>query len=76
MGVINWYIARPEFHRYLQRIVEAGYADRVLFGSDQMHWPDAIDLAIEAVESAPFLSEDEKRGIFYDNAVRFLKLPG
>jgi len=76
VGVINWYIARPEFYRYLRRIVEAGYADRVLFGSDQMHWPDAIGLAVDAIESAPFLSADQKRAIFYENAVRFLKLPG
>ncbi|MBT8461923.1 MAG: amidohydrolase, partial [Gemmatimonadetes bacterium] len=74
VGVINWYIARPEFHRYLQRIVEAGFGDRVLFGSDQMHWPEAIDLAIESIEEAPFLSEAQKDDIFYNNAARFLKL--
>ncbi|NNF12063.1 MAG: amidohydrolase [Gemmatimonadetes bacterium] len=74
VGVINWYIARPEFHRYLQRIVDAGFGDRVLFGSDQMHWPEAIDLAIESIEEASYLSEAQKADIFYHNAARFLKL--
>jgi hypothetical protein len=39
-----------------------------------MSWPDAIDLAVETVKSAPFLSDDEKRAILYDNAARFLHL--
>ena len=74
VGVINWYIARAEFYSYLKRIIDAGYANRVLFGSDQMNWPDAIDLAIDAIDSAPFLSDEQKRAIFYSNAVQFLKL--
>ena len=45
-----------------------------MFGSDQMIWPEAIELAIEAIESAPFLDEEEKRDIFYNNAARFLRL--
>lgn len=36
-----------------------------------MSWPDAIGLAIEAVDSAPFLTPEQKRDIFYANAVRF-----
>lgn len=74
IAVINWVLPRAEFHRYLQRIVEAGFADRILFGSDQMVWPDAIPLAVEAVESAPFLSEAQKEDIFCRNAARFLRL--
>ena len=34
---------RPAFYRYLRGIVEAGYGDRVMFGSDQMVWPGLID---------------------------------
>lgn len=76
VGVINWYTPRAEFHAYLKRLVEAGFGKRILFGSDQMVWPNAIGLAIEAIESAPFLTEDQKRDIFHDNAVRFLRLGG
>jgi uncharacterized protein len=44
-----------------------------MFGSDQMVWPGAIDIAIEEIRSADFLSEEQKRDIFYNNAVRFLR---
>jgi hypothetical protein len=73
-GVIDFVIPRAEFHRYLQRIVEAGFGKRVMFGSDQMNWPKAIDFALESITSAPFLSEEQKRDILYNNAARFLRL--
>jgi hypothetical protein len=31
-------------------------------------------MAIEAIESAEFLTAEQKRDIFYNNAVRFLRL--
>ena len=65
---------RPAFYRYLQGIVEAGYGDRVMFGSDQMLWPGIIEPAIAVIEDAPFLSESQKRDILYNNAARFLRL--
>jgi len=74
ISAINWALPRPEFHRYLRRIVDAGFGKRVLFGSDQMVWPDALELAIEAVDSADFLTSEQKRDIFYNNAARFLRL--
>ncbi len=74
IGVINWALPRQAFHRYLERIVEAGFGKRVMFGSDQMVWPEAIEIAIEAVSSADFLSEEQKRDIFYNDAARFLRL--
>lgn len=46
-----------------------------MFGSDQMVWPESITLAVEGVDSAAFLTAEQKRAIFHDNAARFLKLP-
>ena len=74
LGVIDWALPRAEFHRYLRRIVEAGFGKRVLFGSDQMIWPETLEMAIENVESADFLTAEQKRDIFFDNAARFLRL--
>lgn len=74
VGVISFILPRQEFHRYLQRIVEAGFAKRVMFGSDQMNWPAAIERAIEGIETAAFLTKEQKRDIFYNNAARFLRL--
>jgi len=74
VAVINWVIPREEFHRYLERIVGAGFGTRVLLGSDQMIWPGTIEIAIESIESADFLSAEQKRDILYNNAARFLRL--
>ena len=46
-----------------------------MFGTDQMQWPDAIGMAIEVIESAKSLTEEQRRDIFYNNAARFLRLP-
>lgn len=71
---INWMIPREEFHEYLRRLMVSGFGKRLMYGSDQMFWPGVIEPSIEAVDSAPFLSEEEKSDIFYNNAARFLRL--
>jgi len=73
VGVICYALPRKEFHRYLERIVEAGFGSRIMFGSDQMNWPGAIEHGIDAIESATFLAPKQKRDILYDNAARFLR---
>jgi predicted TIM-barrel fold metal-dependent hydrolase len=74
LATINWIIPREEFHEYLHGLIRAGFEERLMFGSDQMEWPEAIGMGIEGIESATFLSEEQKRDIFYNNAVRFLRL--
>jgi predicted TIM-barrel fold metal-dependent hydrolase len=71
---IDWSIPTEEFHEYLRALVRAGFASRLMFGSDAGPRPHAILRAIQSIESAPFLTPAQKRGIFYDNAVRFLRL--
>jgi hypothetical protein len=70
----NWGLPRKEFHRYVQRLVEAGFGQRILFGSDQMVWPQTIEVAIESIQTADFLTLEQKQDIFYNNAARFLRL--
>jgi predicted TIM-barrel fold metal-dependent hydrolase len=74
LAVIDYTQPRAEFHRYLQRLVDAGYGKRVMFGSDQMVWPEAIGFGIAGIQSAAFLTEEQKRDILHDNAARFLRL--
>jgi hypothetical protein len=74
ISAIDWLMTRPDFHAYLERLVRARLGNRILFGTDQMIWPDAVGMAIDAVESADFLSEKQKRAIFFDNAVEFFQL--
>jgi hypothetical protein len=73
LGAIDWALPRPEFHAYLGALVRAGFGKRLLFGSDQMYWPEAIGMAVEAIDSARFLTPAERRDIFHGNAVRFLR---
>lgn len=65
---------RAAFYRFLRGLVEAGYGDRIMFGSDQMVWPGLIDAAVRSIDQATFLSAEQKRDIFYNNAARFLRL--
>jgi hypothetical protein len=74
LGIIDYVLPKAEFHRYLRRLVEAGFGNRIMFGSDQMIWPEAIGIALESIESADFLSAQQKRDILYNNAARFLRL--
>jgi uncharacterized protein len=74
VGIISYALPRAGFHDYLRRIVEAGFGKRVMFGSDQMVWPEALETAIQSIEAATFLTSEQKRDIFYNNVARFLKL--
>jgi predicted TIM-barrel fold metal-dependent hydrolase len=74
LSTITWVIPRPAFHRYVEALVRAGLGNRLMFGSDQMRWPEKIDEAIEAIEEADYLTAEQKRDIFYNNAARFLRL--
>jgi uncharacterized protein len=75
-AVIGFTQPRAEFYSYLKRLVDAGYGRRIMFGSDQMVWPDAIPIAIETIRTAPFLTAQQKRDILHDNAARFLRMDG
>jgi predicted TIM-barrel fold metal-dependent hydrolase len=70
----NWMLPRKQFHEHLRRLVEAGFGKRIMFGSDAMIWPGTIDVAMQAIESAAFLSDEQKRDVFFANAARFLRL--
>ncbi|RYG41516.1 MAG: amidohydrolase [Chitinophagaceae bacterium] len=71
---ICYMIPKPEFYHYLQRLVQAGFGKRIMFGSDNMLWPESIAAGIQAINNAPFLSQSQKRDILFNNAARFLRL--
>ena len=76
VGVMLW--VEPNTQRtikdFLHNVKEAGYLDRVMFGSDQMIWPYAVQKSVDFLNSLDFLTKKEKEDIFYSNATRFLKL--
>ena len=74
LSTITWYIPKSAFDRYASALLEAGLCKQLMFGSDQMEWPEVIPLAIERIESATYLSSEQKRDLLYNNAARFLRL--
>ncbi|KAA6456414.1 amidohydrolase [Acidobacteria bacterium AB60] len=69
-----WSYPLKEVNRYIQRLVEAGFEDRVMFGTDQLEWPKLMAYSISVIQNADYLSPEEKRDILYNNAARFLRL--
>jgi len=59
---------------YIQAFVDAGFEDRILYGTDQMVWPELIGIGIKRVWKAPSLTKGQKRKFLYENAARFLRI--
>ena len=74
VSTITWIIPRSAFHRYLKGLIDAGLGKRVMMGSDQMEWPETVGLAIAAINSADYLTTEQKRDLLCRNAARFLRL--
>jgi uncharacterized protein len=69
-----WSYPLKEVNRYIERLVEAGFEDRVMFGTDQLLWPKLMAYSISVIQNADYLTTDQKRDILYNNAARFLRL--
>jgi hypothetical protein len=65
----DWF-PRKEYYAFLGRLVDAGFANRILFGSDA-----SLEEGINAILEADFLTAAEKQDILCHNAARFLRLP-
>lgn len=74
LSAINWRLPRPAFHEYLRALITHGFVGRLMFGSDSEAWPEGIGLAVAGIESATFLTPEQKADIFYNNAAQFLRL--
>ncbi len=69
-----WSYPAKEVNNYIRRIVEAGFEDRIMFGTDQMVWPKLMATSISVIQNADYLTPQQKRDILYNNAARFLRL--
>ncbi|MFN7929508.1 MAG: amidohydrolase family protein [Blastocatellia bacterium] len=69
-----WSYPIKEVNRYIERLVDAGFGDRVMFGTDQMIWPKLMAYSIGVIQNAQYLTPQQKRDILYNNAARFLRL--
>jgi predicted TIM-barrel fold metal-dependent hydrolase len=69
-----WSYPIKEVNRYIERLVDAGFEDRVMFGTDQLIWPRLMAYSISIIQNADYLTPQQKRDILYNNAARFLRL--
>jgi predicted TIM-barrel fold metal-dependent hydrolase len=69
-----WSYPIKEVNRYIERLVDGGFEDRVMFGTDQLIWPKLMAYSISIIQNADYLTPRQKRDILYNNAARFLRL--
>ena len=70
MSILNSLSPAEVHERELRRLVEAGFGDRIMFGTDgQPAGP-----ILRRLEAIAWLTADQRRAILYDNAARFLRL--
>ena len=74
ISAVDWLVPKEEFYTYLKSLLIAGFGKRIMYGSDQMIWEDAIELSIKNIENAPFLNAKQKVDIFYNNAAYFFNI--
>jgi predicted TIM-barrel fold metal-dependent hydrolase len=72
VAVLQSTIPRSAYYEALRKLVDAGYADRIMVGSDG--GVNALREGIEAILKAPFLSDTQKNDILHNNAARFFRV--
>ena len=70
MSILNSLFPAEAHERELRRLIDAGFEDRIMFGTDgQPAGP-----ILRRLEAISWLTANQRRAILYDNAARFLRL--
>jgi uncharacterized protein len=75
VGAVIWLFPKVTL-RMVRETVDAIGSDRLLFGTDQMLWPQMILKAVHAIAEEENLSDRDKRRILWDNASTLFNLAG
>lgn len=70
VSITNGAMPVEQYEATLKRLIDAGFGDRIMFGSDNL----PIAPILERMSSFGWLSEAQRRAILYDNAARFFRL--
>jgi uncharacterized protein len=70
MSIVNSDTPSDVHQAALRRLIDAGFGDRIMFGSDTR----AAGPILRRLESIDWLTALQRRAILYDNAARFLRL--
>lgn len=71
VSVLQYAIPRPAYEDYLHDLVNAGFASRIMFGSDGS--ARRVREGIDAIRTMSFLTPELQRAILSENAERFFK---
>lgn len=74
IGVLTWALPEAALEDTLKKLIDYEFGKRIMFGTDQMIWPGAIEMAVNRIKEAGYLTEEQKRDILYNNAARFFEL--
>jgi predicted TIM-barrel fold metal-dependent hydrolase len=66
-----WGYPIKEVNRYIERLIDGAFEDRVMFATDQLLWPRLMAYSISIIQNADYLTAQQKRAILYNNAARF-----
>lgn len=70
LSITNSLLPIESYEAALTRLFDAGFGDRIMFGSDNL----PIEMVLDRLNSLENISEAQKRAILHDNAARFLRL--
>ena len=70
LSITNSVAPIEEYETALKKLIDAGFGDRILFGSDNL----PVDLILGRLNDITTISEDQRRDILYNNAANFLGL--
>lgn len=74
-GLQSSLVPRAAYDASLRKLVEAGFSDRIVFGSDGTeNGVDWLQNGVDAVLKSSLLSASQRRSILYKNAARFFGL--
>jgi uncharacterized protein len=62
-----------EVNRYIERLVDGGFEDRAMFGTEQLLWPKLMAYTISIIQNADCLTAQQKRDNLCNNATRLLR---
>ena len=70
LSILNSVAPAEAHERVLRRLVDAGFGDRILFGSDGQ----PVAPIVQRLNAISWLTAEQRRAIFHENAERFLRL--
>jgi uncharacterized protein len=73
-GMLQALLTRGAYDAFLRRMFDAGLGKRLMYGTDQIVWPEMIERSLEMVANTDQLTDTEKRDLLYNNAARFFRI--